>query len=502
MKMRSSWSYSISRRLTLMNMLVSGVALLLACVTFFAYDRVSLKETMVNNLSIEAQIIASNSISALVFNDAEAAESTLAALKASSNITAAAIYTAKGSEFAKYSGQDPRAAASIDASPYRACASRPAIPEGKARAYSFAGDQLTLARRVIFEGKPVGIVCIQSDLKALDARVKRFVSMGAVILAVSLLAALLISGRLKRSVSEPIIQLASVALAVSREKNYAVRAAPAGKSGELATLIGAFNEMLEQIQERDVALQTARDQLELRVQERTAQLAAANKELEAFSYSVSHDLRAPLRHIDGFSMILMQKYGPTLDATAQQYLKRVRDGAKHMGHLVDDLLNMARIGRQELVVRPSSLNQMVQGTIADLKSECEGRQIDWQIANLPDMKCDPGLMKVVFTNLLSNAVKYTRRTEHAVIEVGRLSENGSTIIFIRDNGAGFEQEYAHKLFGVFQRLHRAEEFEGTGVGLATVQRIIQKHGGRIWAEGKVNQGATFLFTVVPLEVKA
>lgn len=488
--MRSSRRYSISRRLMLMNMLVSGGALLFACITLLAYDRVSLRETLVNHLSIQAQMIASNSISALVFNDSKAAESTLAALKASPNIESAAIYTTKGKEFAKYARSHPLAVPP------------PVIPGGDIEAFSFTGTGLTLARRIVFEDKALGVVSIQSDLRELDQRQKRYAAIVGVVLAVSLFAALLISGRLKHFLSGPIVQLADVAHVVAREKNYAVRVPSDRQSEELAILIDSFNEMLEQIQERDAALQKARDQLEQRVQERTAQLAAANKELEAFSYSVSHDLRAPLRHIDGFSMILTQKYGPALDSAAQQYLTRIREGAKRMGQLVDDLLNMARIGRQELVMKPSSLNLLVRSTVADLKSECEGRQIDWQIGDLPDMQCDPSLMKVVFTNLLSNAVKYTRRTERAVIEVGTLSKDGSEIIFVRDNGAGFEQEYAHKLFDVFQRLHRAEEFEGTGVGLATVRRIVQKHGGSIWAEGKVNQGATFLFTVTAHEVKA
>ncbi len=253
--------------------------------------------------------------------------------------------------------------------------------------------------------------------------------------------------------------------------------------------------MLSQIQERDAALQKAHDELEHRVQERTTQLGAANKELEAFSYSVAHDLRAPLRQIDGFSQILADQCGPQLDLTAQRYLKLVRDGARNMGQLVDDLLNMARIGRQELVRKPTDLNLLLQSALRDLQPEWQGRQVDWRIGNLHTVECDPGLMKLVFVNLLSNAVKYTRRLECAAIEVGQIMLDGAPVVFVRDNGAGFEQQYAHKLFGVFQRLHRTEDFEGTGVGLATVHRIIQKHGGQIWAEAEVNKGATFFFSL-------
>ena len=166
-----------------------------------------------------------------------------------------------------------------------------------------------------------------------------------------------------------------------------------------------------------------------------------------------------------------------------------------MGQLVDDLLKMGQIGRQELMCRPTALSSLVESALQDLEPECAGREIDWRIGELPSVECDPGLMRQVFANLLSNAVKYTRRREKAVIEVGQVTLDGAPAVFIRDNGAGFDQHYAHKLFGVFQRLHHSEEFEGTGVGLATVQRILQKHGGRIWAEAKVDKGATFFFAL-------
>jgi PAS domain S-box-containing protein len=239
--------------------------------------------------------------------------------------------------------------------------------------------------------------------------------------------------------------------------------------------------------------------LEHRVEARTAQLTAANQELEAFTYSVAHDLRAPLRHIDAFSRILSEDFASSLPPEARRYLETIRNGSRNMSQLVDDLLNLARVGRQELRRKPIPLGGLVKEVVADLKRETEGRQIEWHIRQLPTLECDPGLMKQVFANLLSNAVKYTRPRQQTVIEVGSANANGSTAIFVRDNGVGFNMKYVDKLFGVFQRLHRAEEFEGTGVGLATVDRILRKHGGSIWAEGGVNQGATFYFTVPGLE---
>jgi light-regulated signal transduction histidine kinase (bacteriophytochrome) len=225
------------------------------------------------------------------------------------------------------------------------------------------------------------------------------------------------------------------------------------------------------------------------------ELAATVKELEAFTYSVSHDLRAPLRHISGFSKILTEEFGSNLPPGAQHHVQRIQEGTRRMGLLVDDLLNLARVGRRDLSFQTASLKSITNEVIADLVPECVDRQIEWKIGTLPFVECDPALMKQVFQNLLSNAVKFTRPRSQAVIEIGQKDEDGSAVVFVRDNGVGFNMKYCDKLFGVFQRLHRPEDFEGTGVGLATVQRIIQKHGGRIWAEAELDKGATFYFTL-------
>ncbi len=237
------------------------------------------------------------------------------------------------------------------------------------------------------------------------------------------------------------------------------------------------------------------DELEHRVAERTAQLEVANKELEAFSYSVSHDLRAPLRHISGFSRILVEEFGATLDPGAQHYLDRIQSGTQKMGLLVDELLRLARVGRHALNLQTSSLNAMVAEVITILQPETEGRQVEWVIADLPAVECDPILVKQVFQNLLANALKFTRPRAHSVIQVSCREEDGQLVFMVRDNGIGFNMKYVEKLFGVFQRLHSGEEFEGTGIGLVTVQRIVHKHGGRVWAEGEVDKGAAFYFTL-------
>jgi PAS domain S-box-containing protein len=249
---------------------------------------------------------------------------------------------------------------------------------------------------------------------------------------------------------------------------------------------------------RDVSRRKKAEQdIELRGQElarSNADLAAVNEELEAFSYSVSHDLRAPLRHIDGFARILKEEHSAELSEEAQKYLERILHGANHMGHLVDDLLNLAKIGRKELVRKSTKLDLLVRETLADLP-ETENRAVEWRLEPLPEVDCDPGLLKLVLSNLLGNALKFTRGRQPAVIEVGTFASAGTTTIFVRDNGVGFDPKYADKLFGVFQRLHRQEDFEGTGIGLATVQRIIRKHGGEVWAESELDRGATFFFSL-------
>jgi signal transduction histidine kinase len=248
------------------------------------------------------------------------------------------------------------------------------------------------------------------------------------------------------------------------------------------------------------AVAKANSQLEDKVREvteRTRELEAANRELDAFSYTISHDLRAPLRAINGFTSILFDEYNDALPPEASRYLKRVKDSGEHMGHLVDDLLAFSRLGRQAVRTRRVSMKSLVDRALEQLAQARDGRQVEIVVGELPDGEVDPVLLEQVFVNLLSNALKYSRHREQARIEVGVLDpkDGEGPVYFVRDNGAGFNMEYAGKLFGVFQRLHRSEDYEGTGVGLAIVQRVVERHGGRIWAEAKVDEGATFYFTL-------
>jgi PAS domain S-box-containing protein len=250
----------------------------------------------------------------------------------------------------------------------------------------------------------------------------------------------------------------------------------------------------------ELEIRKLNDELEERIAKRTEQLEATNDELEAFSYSVSHDLRTPLRHIAGFARILVSDFGPAMAVEAREHLQRIEDAVRRMGLLVDALLRMAVLRRRPLRLSHSELNPIVDDVVAMLHGECDGRDVEWRIAKLPPLDCDPILMAQVFQNLLGNALKYSRGRAKAVIEVDSIQQPGKpAIIFVRDNGAGFNLQYAEKLFGVFQRFHTDSEFEGTGVGLATVHRIIQKHGGMIWAEAEPDHGATFYFALQTTE---
>jgi light-regulated signal transduction histidine kinase (bacteriophytochrome) len=239
-------------------------------------------------------------------------------------------------------------------------------------------------------------------------------------------------------------------------------------------------------------------ELERRVALRTEELLAANKDLESFSYAVAHDLRTPLRHIHGFSEILARDADSTLSQDGRHCLQSILSGVTRMEALVTHLLNLSQLSRQPLTRQSVDVKALVQQTVQQLTADIEGRKIEWKIGELPVWRCDTTLAGTVFMNLLSNAVKFTRGKSPAIIEIGQATDSGVPFVFVKDNGAGFNPKYGNKLFGMFQRLHRQEEFEGSGVGLATVHRIVRRHGGKIWAEGELNQGAKFVLTLEDL----
>jgi PAS domain S-box-containing protein len=293
---------------------------------------------------------------------------------------------------------------------------------------------------------------------------------------------------------QPIEEEAALDLPIGRRYFQSTLIPARDETGKIHRLIGISRDITEQ-KRAEEEIRQLNQELEQRVRDRTAQLEAANKELEAFAYSVSHDLRAPLRHIDGFLELLQQRTAGALDERSQHYMATISDAARRMGQLIDDLLTFSRMGRNELIKMPVDLSMLVEEIIRELEPEIHGRSIHWHIADLPTITGDRATLRLVLVNLLSNALKFTHGCTSANIEVGCQAGEKEVVIFIRDNGVGFDMAYADKLFGVFQRLHPADEFEGTGIGLANVRRIVSRHGGRTWAEGALNQGATFFFSL-------
>ncbi len=477
-------NYSIARKLTWMNMLVSGTALVLACAAFIAFDWATFRVNAAGNLSAQARVIAVNSAAAVLFNDPESAEKTLSVLKDSPNIVSAGVL-----------GLDGRPLATYQRSRSDQIPELPSMQAGQSDVQVFRRNRAIVVEPIVIEGKTTGRVYMESDLQALYIRLRRYASIASLVLFGSLLAALLVSSIFGRSVAEPIAGLVETARIVTRDKKYSVRAKPVRKMSELAILTDAFNEMLAEIERRDADLKEGRDELERRVAERTGQLAAANKELEAFSYSVSHDLRAPLRSIDGFSQAVLEDYSDRLDATGKDNLQRVRAAAVRMATLIDDLLKLSRVTRTELRKEPFDLSVMAKAIARTLEEEEPTRQVEFSIGEGLTVEGDARLIRVVMENLLGNAWKYTSHHERAHIELGQDKKDGRPVFYVRDDGAGFDPRYADRLFGAFQRLHGASEFPGTGIGLATVQRIIHRHGGEIWAEAEIEKGATFYFSV-------
>src|SRR6202166_4648700 len=263
------------------------------------------------------------------------------------------------------------------------------------------------------------------------------------------------------------------------------------EQGRPAAILETNNDITER-ERREQEIRTLNQELG----KRTAELEATNKELEAFAYSISHDLRAPLRHMAGYTELLQKHASSVLDEKSHRYILTILEAAKRMGTLIDDLLSFSRIGRAEARATTVSLEQLVKEVLGEVQPETEGRNIAWRIGALPDLYGDRSMLRLALVNFISNAVKFTRTRPQAEIEIGCLEKNkDGEVVFIKANGGGFDMKYVNKLFGVFQRLHSTEAFEGTGIGLATVQRIIHRHGGKVWAEGLENQGATFFFSI-------
>lgn len=585
----------IKWKLMAVMMLTSGVVVLLTLAAFLAYEFFTYRKTAISELSSIGSIVATNSTAALAFDSQEEAAEILSALHAESQIILAGLYDKDGNVFSVY-------------------------PEGKAaelppfkgeEGYGLTAEYLEGFQPVVQGNVRLGTLFIRSNMAKAKERFQLYFILSGALAVGALVLAFIVSSRLQKRISRPILSLARTAAQVSASQDYSLRASKENND-EIGSLTDAFNTMLSEIasQNRELHARHVRlgnmvqgmgdsylcldaqwritdinhralaqmnrhrdeimgktiweefpelegttiweeyhramrdrtttsfvthsefysiwldvrvlpqddgiaifysditkykqaeeevrsfnQKLEAMVAERTRELEAANKELESFSYSVSHDLRAPLRSIHGYMNIFAEEYRSKLDDEASRLINIIQHNAQRMGQLIDDLLSFSRLGRKELMKGTISMEDMVDNIWEELRKEQDGRDIDFTRASLPSAFADSVTIRHVWTNLLSNAVKYTGRKPQAIIEVGGRVEGNRVVYFVRDNGSGFDMRYYEKLFGVFQRLHSQEEFEGTGVGLAICQRILHRHGGTIWADARPDDGATFYFAL-------
>ena len=475
---------TIAGKLMSLNLQVTGTALLLAYLAFLAYDLYTLRNDLISSLTTEAGIVGENSITALVFDDQQAAQSTLSALNHSPDIRWAVIERADGSVFARYPlGGDTATDLKATLTPRQTLA------------YWAKGTNILLGRRIVFHGRDLGSVYLLAETSELARRARQFGLLSALILVLCSVIAVSATSTIRHLITDPLTELAGTAQVVSREKDYSIRAPLPKSSDELAFLVESFNGMLEQIQERDRALEESRNALEQRVKERTAELTEANQELEAFSYSVAHDLRGPLQHIANIAFLLQNSGDAGLSDEHRMLIEKMATGTEGMAVLIDDLLNLSSATTAPLRRTAIDMSLMAESILERLQADDPARRAQWTVIKGARVIADEGLMHIVLENLLRNAWKYTSKVDVAEIEFGFSEEDAGTVYFVRDNGAGFNPRYADRLFRPFQRLHSQSEFPGTGIGLATALRIVTRHGGKIWAEGQVDRGAAFCFTL-------
>lgn len=459
-------------------LLTSSAVLWLTCTSYFTYEYITYRNTSVRQLSLTGEIMAAGCAPFLSSGDKNYVAKLLATFKADPHLLAAILYDEKGIVFSAY--------------PSYFLSEKFAKPTHDY--YRFEESYLVGFQPILKDGKRIGTLYLKSDVGGLYDLFKLYGIIALSVILLSTLLAYFLSKNLQREISHPILALADLAKVVSEKQDYTVRAEKQDDN-EVGVLTDAFNQMLIQIQSQTLQIRSFNQKLEDMVIARTDELEAANKELEAFTYSVSHDLRAPLRSIHGYMNIFLEEYAGQFDAEANRLMSVIVNNSKKMGLLIDDLLEFSRLSRSELSKSNISMHQMVLNICEELKRADEKRNIEFNVHELPEAYADNITIRQVWTNLIGNAIKYTGHKEKSVIEIGSEKRGTVTTYYVKDNGAGFDMRYYDKLFGVFQRLHSQKDFEGTGVGLAIVHRIITKHGGKVWATAQLNEGATFYFTL-------
>lgn len=492
---------SIRRKLFQGMLLTTLFALVLSSVALIAYDLRDYHRRLLQDLITQSKVIGLSVIPALEFSDKRLAKQGLSVLSSRPNVQTAAIYDANGQLFAAFQRNGEKG---------------PAIPQtpNHTQGYFIENNFIHIFQDIRQNSDVIGTIYIAANYRIKD-RLWQYAGFVFALMLLALVLSMFVSIRIQKRVSEPILKITSIARRVTESRDYSLRTEKLSND-EVGYLADAFNDLLAEVESRSSALEQANiqlqqeiverkqanekvqhlnQQLEQKVAERTAELKHAYQELESFSYSVSHDLRAPLRAIDGFSEALLEDYLGKLDEDGQDYLKRVRTAAQRMGQLIDDLLKLAKVSRAPISRDTIDLSAMVETSLQELREREPHREVLTKVESGVSVQGDPRLMQIVMENLLSNAWKYTGERKDARIEFGTETTKQGRAYFVCDNGAGFDMKYADKLFGAFQRLHDVKAFPGTGVGLATVQRVIHRHGGKIWANAAVDEGATFYFTL-------
>jgi len=485
-------SIPVKQQLILMICGISFLGLLLAGSAFVMYDRYTYRDNLVHQATLLARVVASHSANAVAYNDALDARKNLQSFGIDPSLISACIKNESNQVVAMYLRdyyQPPEDAGNII----------PGVDCLAAENFisSFQYGYLDLIQPILWEdSQKIGQLHLRVSLDALDQRFLAFsVVMILIVLLVSMIS-IVLSSKVQAFISAPLLMLAQIANTINRFKDYSLRART-DRQDELGQLVQAFNSMLDTIELQNRALLHANEHLEEEVQTRTSELRATNRELEAFTYSVSHDLRSPLRSVDGFSAALLEDCGAQLDNTGRNYINRIRAASQRMGTLIDSLLHLSRVSRQDMRYTTINLSEMANGIVDVLVSNHPELTVTFVCADNLTAHGDHDLLYVLLENLLGNAWKYSSKTKNPTVELGVHDRSGDKVYFVRDNGAGFDMKYVDKLFSPFQRLHSDHEFNGLGIGLATVARIVHRHGGEIWAEAQVNQGATFYFTLAP-----
>jgi signal transduction histidine kinase len=491
--MRVARPASLLRKLLVVVLLSTGTALAFALAAMLVYDLALYRKSGIADIVTQAELLGRTTSAALTFDDVRVAQENVDPFRYRPKVQAAAIYDARGRLVASYRREGEE--------------ELPKLPEVDGA--RIEGDSIVVFRRIVQDREIVGTVYLRSNYEFYDLLLG-YIGIAAVVAGASLLAAYFMSRPLRRAVTRPLVAIAGVAREVTEKRNFALRAQRLSDD-EIGQLADAFNTMLveieqttgelsSQVAERTRAEEEIRrlnSELEVRVKERTAQLEYSNGELEAFCHTVSHDLRGPLRSIDGFSQALLEDFPGDVPEEAKRYLARIRTATLRMGQLIEDLLNLSRVSRTELNRAEVDVGEIARQVAAELQAREPERKVELNVWDGMLAAADARLLRAALENLIGNAWKFTSKVAQARLEIGQMRDRERKVFFVRDNGAGFDMAFANKLFGAFQRLHGANEFAGTGIGLATVQRIIQRHGGEIWADAQPGRGAVFYFSLEP-----